>query len=232
MPAPVGFAALIPIIAAIAPMAASAIGSALGGGKGKEIAVSTANAVTEAVQEVFGTTNQDEISRLAKEDPAKAAEFRVRMSELSFQVRMKEIEGHFGDLADARNMANQTPLIARTQVGLAWATTAMFAAALVAASVLPVYRVPDILMGALIYAWADVRGFFFGGSTSAHSANSTMASLAGRAVNAVQGLLPGAAAAPASVASVTDKTYMERTVRTPMEDTPGAAERLNQEQRP
>lgn len=229
--------ALMPFLLKWAPAAASAIGSALGGGKGKDVASQAAEAVVDVVSSVFGTTQPDELERLAKEDPAKAAELRVQMQTTRLQIDLSYFQAQLADVADARKLSAQTPLIAKTQVALTGGTSLLFGTVLIlvfTGNVAPeVSRFGDIMLGTLGTIFVMQMQFFFGNSTSGHSANnansSALSTLIGKAT---QGLVAGPASVspPVSVASVTDKSYIERTIRQPMPDTPGAADELNKKE--
>jgi hypothetical protein len=225
--------ALMPFLLKWAPAAASAIGSALGGGKGKEVATQAAEAVVDVVGGIFGTTQPDELERLAKSDPAKAAELRMQMQTTRLQIDLAFFQASLADVASARALAAQTPLIAKTQVALTVATSALFGVVLILVFTgnvaQEVSRFGDIMLGTLGTIFVMQMQFFFGNSTSGHSANnassSALSALIGKATAPI-----AAITAPDPVASVTDKSYIERTIRQPMADAPGAADQLNGEQ--
>jgi hypothetical protein len=138
-----------------------------------------AGAVADTVRQVAGT--DDPVGAAAAlADPAKAAELRVRLAEIALQSKQAEL----ADVANARAMANATPLIAKTQVALAGFIMAMFFAVLLLMATRGVPQGAEtlfnVLLGALIAAQTAVISFFFGNSTSGHSANNALASLAGR----------------------------------------------------
>lgn len=248
---PIPLAALIPIISAFAPMAASALGSALGGAKGKKIAVEVADAATSVIDSVFGTRDPDEIAVLARTDASKAAEFRMQMASLATQAEVQTLQAQLADVASARQMANQTPLIAKTQVGLAYLNTALFGGLLIATvsgmTTLTEYgdkTVINSVLGVLGTVWIMQMTFFYGNSTSGHSANNRMADLVGKATSASTLALPpedgyvpprkviAGPAVPlppdAPVAPELDRRHMAGRGRQPMPDAPGAADALNE----
>ena len=85
---------LIPVITALAPFAARAIGSALGGGAGKEIAESIEPAVTAAALQATGKDSVEAARDVLLRDPAseEAKAFVVRMNEIAGQIQMAQIQ--------------------------------------------------------------------------------------------------------------------------------------------
>jgi hypothetical protein len=143
----------------------------------------------QAADVVRTVTGTDEAATAAAvlADPAKASELRIRLAEIAArreaaadQARLETFRAVVADAANARAASSASPLIARAQVTLAAVITLMFGLTLVPAAT---GRVPpgiDLLLGALIAAFAGVTAFFFGNSTSGHTANNTLAALAGR----------------------------------------------------
>lgn len=228
-------AALLPVLMAIAPYAASAIGSALGGGKGKEIAKATEAAVSQVVGDMFGTTEPDEVARLAKSNPLKAAELRLELMNIAATNELAVLQAKLSDVADARRTGGQNPLIARAQVAGAAVVLGVWSFMVIRLSSygLPIGAEEQyaIVLATVSGVMGGILQFFYGNSTSGHSANNTLANLANRAASSVTSNMQASSPSlpdPEPVASVPDKTYIKR--RRQMPDTPGAADRLNEEQ--
>jgi hypothetical protein len=149
----------------------------------------TGAAAQQAADVVRTVTGTDDAATAAAvlADPAKASKLRIRLAEVAAQreaaadqVRLETFRAVVADAANARAASSASPLIARAQVTLAAVITLMFGLTLVLAATRGVPPGIDLLLGALIAAFAGVTAFFFGNSTSGHTANNTLAALAGR----------------------------------------------------
>jgi hypothetical protein len=160
----------------------------------KWIAGDTAGTVAAQAAEIVRTvtgTDDPALAQAALADPAKAAEVRVRLAEIAAQreaaaeqAKLESLRAALADVASARAMASSTPLIARTQVALAGVIMVMFFVVLILMALRGVPQGTEtlfnVLLGALIAAQTAVISFFFGNSTSGHSANNAIAQLAER----------------------------------------------------
>jgi hypothetical protein len=173
--------ALLPILLSLAPSLISAIA-------GDKAGTVTGQAI-EIAKTITGTNSPDAAAAALAVDPAKATELSVALAKISADAKAAQdvaeterLKAALGDVADARATASN-PLIAKAQVTLAAAIVVMFGGTLLS---IMVRGMPTdggnfiLLFGALIAAQQAVISFFFGGSTSGHSANATMALLAQR----------------------------------------------------
>lgn len=179
--------ALLPILLSLAP----SLITALAGDKAGTVA-------TQAVaiaKTITGTETPEAAAAALAADPAKATELGVALAKITADARTAQeaeetarLKASLADVADARAASGANPLIARAQVCLAAAIVLMFAGTV---AYILVNGMPDdnsifaLLFGALIAAQQAVISFFFGNSTSAHSANNAMASLAQRMPSSV-----------------------------------------------
>jgi hypothetical protein len=174
--------ALLPLILTMAPEIARWV-------SGNQAAAITGKAA-EVVQMVTGTSDPDEATAVLQ-DPAKATELRVALAKIAAdaeaaqrQAELAALQAGLADVANARAAAGASPLIARTQVGLAIGIIGMFAAVLVMMATRGVPQGAEslfnILLGALIAGQTAVVSFFFGNSTSGHAANNAMAAALAR----------------------------------------------------
>jgi len=170
-------AALIPVALQYLPDLAKWV-SGDTGEKVAERAVEVVKAVTGA------ETPEGAAAALA--DPGVAFELRITLARLANEqeanretARTTRYQAMVADVANAREMTKAEPLIAKTQVGLAIGIWLTFAAVLltVATGAVPghVEGLFNVLLGLLGGAVSQVTQFFFGASTSSHSANSTLA---------------------------------------------------------
>ena len=174
--------ALLPLLLSLAP---SLIG-ALAGDKAGTIT----GEVIDAAKRITGAATEADAAAVIATDPAKAAELQIALARIAADAKTAQdaqetarLQAVLADTANARANGNTNSLVAKAQVGLAGALVFMFAATLI---FVIVHGIPydngsfTLLFGALIAAQQAVISFFFGNSTSAHSANNAMANLAQR----------------------------------------------------
>lgn len=189
--------ALVPLILAAVPAIAPYLGLDWVLKKGGDL-----------VESITGT--RDPIAAASVlQDPAKAAELQLGLARLTTEaeterrrIELQTLQANLTDTQSARALSGSSPLIARTQVSLAACLVTMVVAVIV---FLGFRDVPfnnrdlfNIVLGALIVEFRGVMGFFFGGSTSGHSANNVLAQAFQR--------ITGRSNAPAAVATTGDVT--------------------------
>jgi hypothetical protein len=173
--------ALLPLLLTLAP-------SLIGAIAGDKAGTVTGQAIAMA-KTVTGTDTEAAAASAIAADPAKATELSVALAKIAADARAAQdaqeterLKALLADTANAR-AATANPLIAKAQVTLAGAIVVMFAGTITS---IMLNGMPTdggnfvLLFGALIAAQQAVISFFFGGSTSAHTANATMALLAQR----------------------------------------------------
>jgi hypothetical protein len=254
--------ALLPLITVLAPLAGKVIGNAVGGGSGKVAGEEVGEHVQEILGDVFGTSEPDEIEKLARTNPEKAAEARVRLNELATSVQLETLKGEVENLKSAREAMVS---LAKSGSSLAWGptiiTTIVTCGFFGILGVLVFYplnwderqaRLIDMALGALILAFGNATNFWIGSSHGSKQAGQTVAAQAQQAVTALATSVPaevatsaqrnletalarpgGQAAGPSGVFTAPAVTVTPAAppapARAPMEDAPGAADRLNDE---
>lgn len=173
---------LIPILINLVP---SLIGL-FAGDKAGDLAVQAVN----VAKQLTGASNENEAAAIINSDPAKAAEVQIALAKIASEAKIAQdaqetarLQAIMGDMANAR-AATANPLIAKTQVGLACFVMLMFCGVLFLMGTRGVPQGTEtlfnVMLGALIAAETAIIAFFFGNSTSAHSANAAMANMAQR----------------------------------------------------
>jgi len=194
--------ALVPLILAAVPAIAPYIG--LDGVLSK---------AGDLVERVLGT--RDPIAAAAAlQDPGKAAELQLALARLTTEaeterrrIELETLKAGFADTQSARALSGASPLIARTQVTFGACLVALMVALVI---FLGFRDVPfnnrdlfNIVLGALIAEFRGVYAFFFGGSTSGHSANNALAQAFSRVTRS--------GGTPAAVATTGDVTVQTTT---------------------
>lgn len=139
----------------------------------------------EAVVRAVTGADTREGAEAALADPDMAARLRIELAKITNEqeaarqaAETERLRLQVGDLANTRAMGESNKLIAYTQVALAGAIWATFGACLVALLTNAVNEgnaVVLTLLGVLASSVNNVTNFFFGASTSSHSANSLLA---------------------------------------------------------
>jgi hypothetical protein len=161
--------ALLPILLSLAPTLAEW----LGGSKASAVAAQAIN----VVQAVTGSTDPEVIANLP---PDKRAELQIKLAEIASEQRKAELS----DMVNARGMASANPLIARAQVSFGAGILLVFGAIVLWMVICGAPTDQSGLfyyaMGILSAATTAVISFFFGSSTSGHSANTALAAALNR----------------------------------------------------
>lgn len=86
-------AALLPLLATLAPVAARALGRLISGDKGEEVAARIEPAVTDLAVRIFGTDDTPTVLARLRANPAKAEEFAEHLSDAAIQAKAQiEVE--------------------------------------------------------------------------------------------------------------------------------------------
>lgn len=94
--------ALLPVITAVAPLAARLIGNAIDGKAGAEVAEQVTRQVGAVAQRVFGTEDPQAVGAAIQADPAKASEFAREMNQLATQVQLATLQTDLENVKSAR----------------------------------------------------------------------------------------------------------------------------------
>lgn len=163
---------LIPVALSLLPSLAKWIGS--------DVAGEVATRAASVVQAVTGSADPAEVA-LRVQDPAQAAELRIRLAEIERDAEAAE----YADRANAREMAGKSSLIAWAQVSGAGIVLVLFGSMLM---ILAFRGAPTDQAGLFYYALGilsalvtQIGQFFYGNSTAANSANARMDQLASKA---------------------------------------------------
>lgn len=168
---------LIPLALTLAPMLARWLGG--------NDAAAVAGQVAEVARAVVGTDDPAEVAARLEADPAKRADMQVELARIAAEregrehaARVEELRIAAQDRADARGMARGGGPLAWGAALMSIAVTALFGFACVSvfAGWVTIGEAGGsaLLLGALIAAFADVRGFWTGSSASSAAKSGLM----------------------------------------------------------
>lgn len=200
---PVPLLALMPVIAALAPYAAKAIGSALGGGEGKRVAEAIEPAVTQAAIRSFGTDDPKEITQVGLRNPATGVEFAKEMAVIAAQAQataaQMEIERLKLDVANVQGAREHQQKLIASGSWAGYASTIIsimillgFFGVLTLLVVRPFSisqeqrEVLMLMLGALTLAFGDVRNYWLGSSHGSRKKDDALVDQAKTAVEAMR----------------------------------------------
>lgn len=188
--------ALLPIIAALAPLAGRLLGNAISGKDGQQIGETVARQASAAAVQIFGTDEPEKVNALALADPVKAAEFRERMEQLAVQVQLATMQSDLANVQGARE--NQRKL---AEIGnwSSYAPTIISVVVLVgffgilAALVWRPFAIDNgqrevlqVMLGALTVAFGSVTNYWLGSSHGSKAKDQALAEQASKAVEALK----------------------------------------------
>ncbi|WP_158537197.1 lytic transglycosylase domain-containing protein [Humitalea rosea] len=183
----------MPLISAIAPLAARLIGNAADGKAGAEVAEQVATQVTTVAQRVFGAEDPARVNAAMQADPAKAAEFAREMNQLATQVQLATLQADLENVTSARAaLTSETWWVKAAPGFLSLIITIGFFAVLITlisggppettTGNQTVRELLALLLGALTLAFGDVRNFWLGSSAGSKKKDEALASQAERAM--------------------------------------------------
>jgi soluble lytic murein transglycosylase-like protein len=188
------FLALLPLITAVAPLAARLIGNAVDGKAGAKVAEEVATQVGAVAARVLGTDDPLAAATALQADPAKAAEFAREMNQLATQVQLATLQGDLDNVRSARGALTAESWWVSSAPGLLSViiTVGFFGTllALITGAVSfdarnqTLREVLALLLGALTLAFGDVRNFWLGSSAGSKKKDEELAAQAQRAIQA------------------------------------------------
>jgi soluble lytic murein transglycosylase-like protein len=186
------FLALLPLITAVAPLAARLIGNAVDGKAGAKVAEEVATQVGAVATRVLGTSDPLAAAAALQADPAKAAEFVREMNQLATQVQLATLQSDLENVRSARTALGSDSWWVSAAPGLLSViiTVGFFGTllALVTNAVnfdarnQTLREILALLLGALTLAFGDVRNFWLGSSAGSKKKDEALADQAQQAI--------------------------------------------------